>query len=93
MGPQKRVDSIKSFAQRITTTKEVKEVFTNWDMELQSQPKDLQGRVLPPEQIFLQKTVSYNLRNADWTHCKSLVSITLSIYLSKYSYVHLKISK
>ena len=70
MGPQKRVESIKSFATRMTKTKEVKEVFENWDMELQTDPKQLTGRVLQPEAIFLKKQVSYKLTNADWTHCK-----------------------
>jgi len=68
MGPQKRVESIKSFATRMTKTKEVKEVFENWDMELQTDPKQLTGRVLQPEAIFLKKQVSYKLTNADWTH-------------------------
>ena len=70
MNPQRRVDSIKSFAKRMTTTKEVKEVFDNWDMALQNDPKELKGRVLNPETVFLRKQVSYKLSNADWTHCK-----------------------
>jgi len=35
---------------------------------LQNDPKELQGRVLNPETVFLRKQVTYKLSNADWTH-------------------------
>ena len=73
MEPQKRIEALQNFGKRLTETPAVQNTWEKWGMKLESQPKALKGRVLPPEQIFLKnsaKPYTYKLENADWTNCK-----------------------
>ena len=83
MEPQKRVESLRKFGKRLTTTPAVQNTWERWGMKLESEPKSLTGRVLPPEQIFLKnpaKPFTYRLENADWTNCKCFINF-LSVLL------------
>ena len=70
MPPPKRVEAINKFAKRMTSVPEAKAEWTKWGMELESSPKQLTGRLLEPESIFMAKEFKYKVDNADWTHGK-----------------------
>lgn len=74
MEPQKRIETLQRFGERLTKAKAVKETWSKWGMELESQPKSLKGRELLPEPVFLKnslKPFEYKAENADWTNGKS----------------------
>ena len=68
MVPSKRVEAINKFAKRMTTTSDSKAEWTKWGMELEASPKQLTGRLLDPESIFMAKEFKYKADNADWTN-------------------------
>ena len=75
MEPQKRIETLQRFGERLTKAKAVKETWSKWGMELECQPKSLKARELPPELIFLKdntKPFNYKAENADWTNGKYL---------------------
>ena len=75
MEPQKRIETLQRFGERLTNSREVKQTWQKWGMELESQPKSLTGRLLPPEPVYLknsQKPFSYPSNSADWTNGKSI---------------------
>ena len=70
MVPQRRVESINRFAERMTRTPAVKQELQKWGMELDPKIRALKGRLLPPEKVFLKTEFTYNSNNADWGHRK-----------------------
>ena len=70
MVPQRRVESINRFAERMTRTPAVKQELQKWGMELDPRIRSLKGRLLPPEKVFLKTEFTYNSNNADWGHRK-----------------------
>ena len=86
MEPQKRIETLQRFGERLTNSREVKQTWQKWGMELESQPKSLTGRLLPPEPVYLknpQKPFSYPSNNADWTNGKSILNITECVKTGK----------
>ena len=60
MVPQRRVESINRFAERMTRTPAVKQELQKWGMELDPKIRALKGRLLPPEKVFLKTEFTYN---------------------------------
>ena len=95
MVPQRRVESINRFAERMTRTPAVKQELQKWGMELDPKIRALKGRLLPPEKVFLKTEFTYNSNNADWGHRKFFFSIVrdslknLLIFFFQFSqYLH-----
>ena len=70
MEPSKRVETLQKFAARITGTAATSEELKRFNMKLNPQLVEFNGRKLPPEKVTLGKEVYCN-QQADWTQCKS----------------------
>ena len=77
MKPDRRVESLRNFARRMNSAPAVTRELEKWGMALEDGPKQFNGRYLPPEDVYLKKTVKYQLNNADWTNRESYIICTL----------------
>lgn len=68
MVPSKRIEALQKFARRMTTVPEVRCEWEKWGLKLDPTPKQLKGRLLNPEVIYLKKEFNYRSQNADWTN-------------------------
>ncbi|XP_059092216.1 piwi-like protein Siwi [Tigriopus californicus] len=75
MVPEKRVQSLIEFSNRYTSTPEVKATLEKWSLKMNPELVAVNGRILPPERIFLSqnprskvKETTYTSDNADWSN-------------------------
>ena len=67
MDPPKRVETLLKFAERVTQTSAVTDVLYSFDMEMNPELTELNGRILAPELVSLKWENGYKSVEADWT--------------------------
>lgn len=53
MEPQKRVETLQKFAQRVIRTEAVTKEMKKWNLEMLPELVRLKGRLLPPEEVSI----------------------------------------
>lgn len=68
LNPDRRIERLRTFNQRLYSSQASMEVLSLWNMKLDTNLVEVPGRILPPEKIVFgnQKKVVCD-RNADWT--------------------------
>ena len=66
--PDKRVESLRRFSQRINETPEIQKLLSDWNLQFTKELERFNARILAPEKIFGGKSSSatYQEENADW---------------------------
>jgi len=69
-GPAKKTQALMGFSRRIANTPEIAAMLSDWNMEFDTNLKDVPARVLPCEEIFGDGSkTTYQEKNADWGNC------------------------
>ena len=66
--PDKRVESLKRFSQRINETPEIKQLLSDWNLQFSEALEKFNARILTPIEIVGggRSTAKYQEENADW---------------------------
>ncbi|ESO83925.1 hypothetical protein LOTGIDRAFT_210915 [Lottia gigantea] len=79
--PAQRQMAMKKFLDAVRNNKEANSQFVNWGLELDCNTIDMQGRLLPVENIHFDRYVARDVQNADWgresSNNRCLVSVEL----------------
>uniref|UniRef100_A0A1A9VI45 Aubergine n=1 Tax=Glossina austeni TaxID=7395 RepID=A0A1A9VI45_GLOAU len=67
LNPQRRLDRLRNFNNRLQNSKESVEVFKSWNMAVDNALVEIPARVLPSEYILMHKRKVLCDQNADWT--------------------------
>lgn len=68
LNPDRRIERLRTFNNRLHNSKASMDVFSLWNMKLDTNLVEIPGRVLAPEKIFFGNQHKFLCdRNADWT--------------------------
>jgi len=88
--PDKRIESLNKFSQRISNTPEIKTMLAEWNLQFSKDLEKFNARILPPEHILGGKgsKTSYQLENADWGNCFRKWSMVSVASCSKWAVIY-----
>lgn len=68
LNPDRRIERLRTFNKRLHSSKASMEVFSLWNMKLDTNLVEIPGRILPRQKIVFGNQRKVNCdRNADWT--------------------------
>ncbi|BFF94970.1 protein piwi [Drosophila madeirensis] len=69
MNPDRRIDRLRRFNNRLQTTADSVKVLKDWDMKLDGNLTEVQGRIIAPQKIVFNQSKCSAGETADWTRC------------------------
>ena len=90
--PDKRVETLNNFSQRINNNPEIKQVLDDWNLKFCQDLQKFQARILKPETIHGAKGFKFNYaeNNADWGKAFNRWQVVSTVSVPNWSIVYSK---
>ncbi|XP_001352313.3 protein piwi isoform X1 [Drosophila pseudoobscura] len=69
MNPDRRIDRLRRFNNRLQNTADSVKVLNDWNMKLDENLINVQGRIIAPQKIVFNQSKCSSGESADWTRC------------------------